>query len=88
MQKNVTQLYEITPEQLKSEIVYEIKQYLDEKFADNENKDELLTRKQVSKLIGVSLPTLRSYVKRGLIIEKRVGARVLYSKKELLASLL
>ena len=87
MQRNITQLHGVTPEQLKSEIVSEIKEYLDKKFADKEGKDELLTRKQAAKLIGISLPTLRGYVKRGIIPEKRVGARVLYSKKELLASM-
>tara|TARA_R110002050_G_scaffold299775_1_gene466354 strand:- start:16581 stop:16847 length:267 start_codon:yes stop_codon:yes gene_type:complete len=87
MQKNITHLHDITPDQLKRDIVSEIKEYLDEKFPDTKGKDELLTRKQVAKLLEISLPTLRNYVKRGLIPEKRVGARVLYSKKELLASL-
>lgn len=87
MDNYITQLHSTTPEKLKSEIVSEIKQYLDEKFADREDNDELLTRKQVAKLLDISLPTLRNYVKRGLISEKRVGARVLYSKKELLSSL-
>jgi len=80
MQKNITHLHDITPEKLKSEIVSEIKKYFDEVFSNQEKKDELLTREKAAKLLAISLPTLRSYVKRGLIEEKRVGARVLYSK--------
>ncbi|PQJ79402.1 helix-turn-helix domain-containing protein [Polaribacter porphyrae] len=87
MQRNITQLHGVTPEQLKSEIVSEIKEYLDKKFANNEDKDELLTRKQVAKLLSISLPTLRNYTKRGLIKEYRIGSRVLYKSTEVIEAL-
>lgn len=50
-------------------------------------KDELLSRKEASIFLGISLPTLRSYVKRGIIIEKRLGSKVYYSKQDLMTSM-
>lgn len=45
--------------------------------------DKFLTRKQASDLLSISLPTLHSYTKLGLIPAKRIGTRVLYSETDL-----
>lgn len=43
-----------------------------------------LTRKEVSKLLKISLPTLNEYTLKGVIKGFRVGSRVLYSENEIL----
>ncbi len=40
-----------------------------------------LTREEVAKILGVSLPTLREYVKRGIIKSYEVGPRKIRFKK-------
>jgi len=78
MQKEVIQLHNVTPENLKKEIVESIKEVLYDFLKKESKEDKLLTRSEVAKALAISLPTLRSYVKRGIIKEHRVGSRVLY----------
>ncbi len=44
------------------------------------SNDELLTRKDVSKLLNVSLVTLNKWEKLKILIPRKVGGRVLYIK--------
>lgn len=39
---------------------------------------QFLTRKETAELLSISLPTLHSYTKDGLITSHRIGGRVLY----------
>ncbi|MGB1307777.1 MAG: helix-turn-helix domain-containing protein [Oceanihabitans sp.] len=89
MENNITQLHNTTPEKFKAEIISEVEKLLKNYLNKIVDKDELLTREQAAKLLAISLPTLRNYVKRGLISksERRIGVRVMYDKKELLNSL-
>lgn len=48
---------------------------------------ELLTRKEASKLLGVSLPTLLEWTKTGKITGYRIASRVRYKRSELENSL-
>lgn len=48
---------------------------------------ELLTRKEASKLLGISLPTLLDWTKSGKIIGYRIASRVRYKRSELENSL-
>ena len=48
---------------------------------------ELLTRKEASKLLGVSLPTLLDWTNTGKIIGYRIASRVRYKRSELENSL-
>ena len=50
--------------------------------------DELITRKQAAKYLGISLPTLHGYTVRGIIPAHRIGSGVRYKKGELLNCLL
>ena len=43
---------------------------------------EYLTRKETAEMLGVSLPTLHSYVKKGFISAQRVGEKTVRFKKE------
>ena len=45
---------------------------------------EYITRNQTAQILGVSLPTLNDWTKRGLIIGYRIGTRVRYKKAEIL----
>lgn len=86
MTKRITQLYDISPEELKKEILGGVREILKESV-NQENPDKLLTRKEVAKLLSISLPTLRHYFTRGLLKEHRIGARVLYKYSDIIDSL-
>jgi len=45
--------------------------------------DELVTRKQAAKYLGLSLPTLHEYTVRGVVTAYRLGSRVRYRKSDL-----
>lgn len=47
----------------------------------------LLTRKEVAKMLGISLPTLHSWVKNGTIQAYRIGNKVRFKKSEVLEAL-
>ncbi|MCW3071117.1 MAG: DNA-binding protein [Bacteroidetes bacterium] len=49
--------------------------------------ERLLTRKEVAALLKVSLPTLRQYVKDGLIQSHRIGRRVLFKANDVESAL-
>lgn len=48
---------------------------------------ELLTRKEASRLLGVSLPTLLDWTKSGKVTGYRIASRVRYKRSELENSL-
>lgn len=50
-------------------------------------KDKYLTRKEVIKLLKISLPTLNDWTKRKLITAKKIGTRVLYKESDIEAAL-
>lgn len=49
--------------------------------------NDLLTRKEAARLLGISLPTLLDYTKLGKITGYRLGTRVRYKRSELEQSL-
>lgn len=49
--------------------------------------EELLTREEAAQVLGITLPTLREYTKRGLVVGYRIGTRVRYKRSEVLGSL-
>lgn len=46
-------------------------------------KQDLITRPQAAKILGISLPTMMKYAKLGIIKEYRLGTRVRYKKDEI-----
>ncbi len=48
--------------------------------SNNNSNNELLSRKEVSKLLNVSLVTLNKWEKLKILIPSKVGGRVLYIK--------
>lgn len=49
--------------------------------------DELLTRAETAALLRITLPTLYCQMKSGKLPFKRVGRRVLFSRREVLAAI-
>ena len=49
--------------------------------------EELLTRDQAAQLLGITLPTLREYTRKGYVTGYRIGTRVRYKRNEVLDSL-
>ena len=48
--------------------------------------DQLLSRQELSKKLGISLPTLRHYTTENLIKSRRIGNRVFYRWSDVLES--
>lgn len=48
---------------------------------------KLLTRKETSKILNISLPTIKKYSDLGILKQCRVGRRILYSEEDILESL-
>lgn len=87
MANNITQLHNVNPEELVSNILKGVENLLIRNNNTKTDSEKLLTRSEVSELLSISLPTLRNYVKRGLIKEYRMGSRVLYKSSEVLETL-
>jgi excisionase family DNA binding protein len=49
--------------------------------------NELLTRKQVATLLGISLVTLHDWTKRGIIPALRIGTRIRFKQVDVMAAL-
>lgn len=50
--------------------------------------DELVTRKEAARYLGLSLPTLHDYSQRGIVTAYRLGSRVRYRRGDLSNALL
>ena len=51
------------------------------------DKSDFLSRKQASELLGISLPTLGDYIKKGKVKAYRIGRRVRLKQSEIESSL-
>ncbi|MCF4101041.1 helix-turn-helix domain-containing protein [Gillisia sp. M10.2A] len=83
--KNVTQLYNVDPEDFKNEILFGVEKQL-EKFAKNFKPKEpeiWIGRKEASEILGVTFPTLLDWNKKGILTPYKVGNRVRYKRSEI-----
>lgn len=46
-----------------------------------------LTRQQVCDMLQISLPTLNTYTKDGIITAKRIGRTIRYAKKDIISAM-
>jgi len=77
-------------EELKTEISEAVLKQLSpliNSLTPTQPEKELLTRKEVAKLYGVSLPTILDWTKTGKLIGYRIASRVRYKRSELEKSL-
>lgn len=85
MSKNITQLYGVTPEQFKAEILEGVSKQFQE-FSKNFKPTEpikWITRKEASELIGVSLVTIHNWSKEGIINPYKIGNRVRFKRTDI-----
>jgi excisionase family DNA binding protein len=76
-------------------LLQHIEQIIDKKFAERvaqllkpPPKVQYLSRKEVSELLKVSVVTVHTWTKEGLIHSYRIGRRVMYKKDEIEESLI
>ena len=75
-------------DQLASALIEKLSPQLAPKVKSHLPDDQYLTRKEISKKLNISLPTLNAYTKKGILQGYRVGVRVLYKKIEVDQSLI
>lgn len=80
----------VQPEELKTLVLETINMAIQPLISSQknvENEDLLITRKEAADLLHISLTTLDTYTKQGLLVRYKVGHRVLYKKSEIIASI-
>jgi excisionase family DNA binding protein len=85
MNKNITQLYGITPEKFKKEIFEGFRReimVLSKNFIPKE-PTVWLTRKQVAELLGISLVSVHNWTKEGIIVSYKIGSRVRFQRSQI-----
>ncbi len=89
-QNNITQVHGITPQQLKESILSDVRTELKEIVLNFQPKKqpEYLTRKEVAKILKVSLVTLSDWNKKGVIKPYRLGNLIRYKRSEIEESLI
>ncbi len=80
------QITEVSVEELAGKVadklMFKIQNYLDE--LSKSKNDELLTRKEVANYLRISLVTIHSWNKYGILNPIRMGNRILYKKQDIL----
>lgn len=74
-------------DQLANAIVEKLNSQLNTPKNEELVDEKLLTRIETSKKLNISLPTLHSYTKKGILKGYRVGVRVLYKYSEVESAL-
>ncbi len=89
-QNNITQVHNVTPDQLKESILSDVRAELQEIVLNFQPKKqpEYLTRKEVAKILKVSLVTLSDWNKKGVLKPYRLGNLIRYKTTEIEESLI
>jgi excisionase family DNA binding protein len=89
-QNNITQVHGITPQQLRENILADVRTELKEIILNFQPKKqpEYLTRKEVAKILKVSLVTLSDWNKKGVLKPYRLGNLIRYKTTEIEESLI
>ena len=85
LENKVTQVFGITPQQLKESILTDVRTEL-EKIVQNfqpQKQPEYLTRKEVAAILKVSLVTLADWNKKGVLKPYRLGNLIRYKSDEI-----
>ncbi|WP_026776110.1 helix-turn-helix domain-containing protein [Polaribacter sp. Hel_I_88] len=89
-QQNITQVHNVTPQQLKESILLDVRAEL-QVIAQNfqpKKQAEYLTRKEVAKILKVSLVTLSDWNKKRVLKPYRLGNLIRYKTSEIEESLI
>lgn len=80
--------FEQLKEEFKTIVQTEVQKILTElPPTTTESIPEFITRKETSRILGISLPTLHEWTKNGIIPAQRIGTRVRYRRTDVYASL-
>ena len=84
-EQNITQVHGITPQQLRDNLLNGFKTELKEMVLNlqPEVQPEYLTRKEVARILKVSLVTLSDWNKKGVLKPYRLGNLIRYKRVEL-----
>lgn len=87
--QTVTQLYGISPDELKAVISKELKQQLDGLVNHFQPKQptEYLTRQQVAEMLDIDISTVQKWSKEGKLNPYSIGARVYFKRSDIENSL-
>ena len=82
---NITQVHGTTPQQLRENILKDVRTELKEIVLNFQStkQPEYLTRKEVAKILKVSLVTLTDWNKKGVLKPYRLGNLIRYKSAEL-----
>lgn len=83
--KNITQVFGITPDELKEDILTDLREELKsiaQKFQPPK-QEEYLSRKEVAAIFKVSLPTIHDWNKKKILNPLRVGNLIRYRRSDI-----
>ncbi|MRM84855.1 helix-turn-helix domain-containing protein [Riemerella anatipestifer] len=83
----VTQVQGVTANELIKAIATAVKKELQTPEPKPVESHDLMHKKEVAKMLRVSLMTINNWTKQGLLTSYRIGNRVMYKKDEVLQSL-
>ena len=83
----VTQIEGVNANELITQIENVVKKLLPNSEPQPEEKNDLMTRTEVAKYLDISLVTLHTWTKKGILTSYRIGNKVRYKKSEVLNSL-
>lgn len=81
---------QITPQELEVLIENVLRKILNLKDQEPKSKaePEFITRKEAAKILGITLPTLSDWTKRGIVKGYRIASRVRFKKDEIQNSII
>lgn len=68
-------------------LIVELGIKMDQILKDQKDPEEVFSRKEAAKFLGITLVTLRDWTKRGLLKSGNIGSRVFYKKSDLLKAI-
>lgn len=88
-----TEVYGTTPDELKNQILSDVKKELKNFFegvitSEKKREEEYLTRKEASEMLKVSLVTISEWSKIGIIKPLRLGNLIRFKKSDLEKSMI
>jgi excisionase family DNA binding protein len=77
----------VTETELREIIKQQVEEVIKTTSTPQPVNNELLTRKQVADLLGISLVTLHDWTKRGIVPALRIGTRIRFKQVDVMAAL-
>ena len=89
MSKSI-QFLQVTPEELKQEILKGLVEHLDEfrKNLASKAETEYLSRTDVAKMLQIDFSTLYHWTKKGKLVAYSIGNRIYYKREEVEAAII